>query len=182
MDTIYTVQQPRYSYMFYAGGVLHNSSSFPLVNFEHLLSERGQVTALVDLKWADVQHWEVSRQLLNQGSTPCIPHLEQNDMVRINRSMWSSWCRSIFFKLSPNCLKSESYASQYYWVLSTTKQLNHWFFPNRSSGWKFRALSVMTDNVFPVSTVDHDFLDPVFSAAYRCSQNNYYCQCPPFCT
>lgn len=74
MDTIYTVQQPRYSYMFYAGGVLHNSSSFPLVNFEHLLSERGQVTALVDLKWADVQHWEVSRQLLNQGSTPCIPH------------------------------------------------------------------------------------------------------------
>lgn len=88
MDAIYTVQQPCYSYMFYAGGVLHNSSSFPLVNFEHLLSERGQVTALVHLKWTDVQHWEVSRQLLNQGSTPCIPHLgKKDDMIRNNGSM-----------------------------------------------------------------------------------------------
>lgn len=49
--------------------------SLPLVDIHHLLGERGQQVALVHLQGADVQHGQVSLQLLQQGAAAGIPEL-----------------------------------------------------------------------------------------------------------
>ena len=50
--------------------------SLPFVNLQHLLCERGEVVTSVHHQGADVQHRQISRQLLDQSTGPSVPHLQ----------------------------------------------------------------------------------------------------------
>lgn len=48
----------------------------PPVQLQHLLGERGQKVLAVDGERADVQHWRVGGELLENRAAACIPHLQ----------------------------------------------------------------------------------------------------------
>lgn len=50
-------------------------SSLPLVDIHHLLCQSSQEVSLVHFQGADIQHRQVSWQLLQQGTTSSIPEL-----------------------------------------------------------------------------------------------------------